>query len=252
MVPVQDITLVKTPRVKKISIRRNFMIDLKRSHSSETLGRDLALGTVVEQEGCLLVSKLEDNKEKAELKAVVDGSEKVIGFARTADSLPSRTVKVEKVVAAASVNLSESNLVSGQVKAEGFTVVTSGSPSAGEVKVNLATGALVFNSADFGSKVEFTYKYNLTVVAAKQMFGERAVNNRDLHAEFSKVEVGCGFVELYTDQFDASQDYSASGALKLGDNGLITKGGSGVELNLTVVHVPTAELPLLGVRGQFA
>lgn len=228
------------------------MIDLKRTHASESLGRDLALGTVVSQEGCLLVSKLEDNKEKAELRAVVDGTEKVIGFAKTADSLPSRTVKVETITAALSANLSETNINAGQIKAAGLTVITSGTPTAGQVLVTLATGALAFNAADVGTKFVFTYKYDLTVTAAKQMFGERAINNRDLHAEFSKIEVGCGFVELYTDQYDASQDYSASGALKIGANGIITKAGSGATLNLTVIHVPTAEMPLLGVRGTLA
>lgn len=233
------------------------MYDLKRSQFGKTLGRDLAAGTIVEQEGLLLCSVLEDGEEKAALVAAPAGSEVVIGVAKTADSQPSRTARVESVAIPAAgpytAQLSETNLVSGRVRIAvngSALAIVVGAPAAGEVQVNHATGALAFNAAEAGLNAECTYLFDLTVVQSKQRFGERHVNNRDLHSEFGKVEIGTDFVEFYTDQFDASADYAAAGALKLGANGIITKSGAGPALNLTVIHVPNAALPLLGVRGK--
>jgi hypothetical protein len=233
------------------------MFDLKRTHMDATLKRSLAAGTIVSQEGVLVCAVIEDGVEKAAIVAAPAGTEKVIGFTKTADSQPARTSNVEevKVPSAGSytAQLSKTNIVSGRVRAaigaSALTVITSGVPASGEVLVNLSTGALTFHADQAGAKVKFTYLYDMTIVQSKQMFGERHINNRDLHSEFGEIELGSGYGELYTDQFDASADWSASGAIKLGANGILTKSGSGPTLNLTVVSVPTAELPLLGVRG---
>jgi len=235
------------------------MIDLKRTHSDLKLSRMLAAGTVVDQEGLLLCSVLEDGVEKAALVANPTGAEKVIGFSMTGDSQPAQTANVETVKVPATgayvAQLSKTNIVAGKVRlvaaGAALTIVTSGSPAAGEVLVNHATGALTFNAAEAGKTVEATYIYELTLSQSKAMFGQRHINNFGLHAEFGQVEIQSGHGELYTDAFDASQDYAASGDLKLGANGIITKTGNGPVLNATVVHVPNAEVPFLGVRIAF-
>lgn len=237
------------------------MFDLKRTHTDSTLNRSLAAGTVVEQEGLFVCAVLEDGIEKAAIVAAPVGTEKVIGFTKTADSRPDRTSNVEQVKVPASgtyiAQLSKTNIVSGRVRAVNvatnvaLTVITVGVPAAGEVLVNLATGALTFNAAEASAKVDFTYLYDLTISQSKQMFGERHVNNRDLHAEFGEIELSSGYGELYTDQFDASSDFSVAGPILLGANGILTKSGAGPALDLVVVNVPSAGLPLLGVRGNF-
>jgi hypothetical protein len=235
------------------------MFDLKRTHTDSTLKRSLAAGTVISQEGVLVCAVIEDGVEKAALVASPAGSEKVIGFTKTADSQPSRTSNVEEVKVPATgalvAQLSKTNLVASRVRAinsatgVALTVITTGTPASGEVLVVLATGALTFHADQAGIKAKFTYLYDLTINQSKQMFGERHINNRDLHSEFGEIELGSGYGELYTDQFDASADWSTAGAIKLGANGILTKSGSGPTLNLVVVSVPSAEHPLLGVRG---
>lgn len=234
------------------------MIDLKKTHTDSTLKRSLAAGTIVEQEGLLLCAVLQDGVEKAAIVAAPAGSEKVVGFSKTADSQPARTSNVEDVKVPSTGNyvaqLSKTNLVAARVRAEviggpTLTIITTGTPASGEVKVALATGALEFHVDQAGAKVKFTYLYDLTINQSKQMFGERHVNNRDLHSEFGEIELGSGYGELYTDQFDASADWAATGAIRLGANGILTKSGSGPVLSLTVVSVPSAESPMLGVRG---
>lgn len=236
------------------------MFDLKRTHTDSTLNRSLAAGTIVEQEGCFVCAVIEDGVEKAALVASVAGTDKVIGFTKTADSRPDRTVNVEQVRVPSSgsyvAQLSKTNLVTGRVRAVAsvtglLAVILVGVPASGEVLVDLATGALTFNADEASQKVDFTYLYNLTVAQSKQMFGERHVNNLDLHSEFGEIELASGYGELFTDQFDASADWSTVGAIKLGNNGILAKSGSGPTLDLVVVNVPSAALPLLGVRGHF-
>ena len=67
------------------------MIDLKRTHSDKTLGRSLAAGTVIDQEGLILCAVLENGEEVAKLVAAPAGTDKVLGFAKTANSTPART-----------------------------------------------------------------------------------------------------------------------------------------------------------------
>ena len=234
--------------------------DLKRTFADKTLTRELAAGTIVEQEGLLLCAVLEDGKEKASLLGSVDGSEKVLGFAKTADSQPDRTSAVEDVTvpsASLEADLSNTNLVTSRIRVEvegvALTVseVTSFSANVADntVEVILASGRAKFHSDEAGKVATFTYLHDLTLAQSKQIYGERFINNRGLHEEHGYCEVGTGLVELYTDQFDASADWAGSGDIKIGVNGQLVKSGSGKVLNLTVVNVPNIDNPLLGVRG---
>lgn len=236
------------------------MIDLKRTHSDKTLSRAIATGTVVDQEGLVLCAVLENGEEKAKLVAVPAATDKVLGFAKTASSQPARTSKVESVLVPATgvltAQLSEANIVvtavRAVIKATGgaLTVITTGAPLTGEVLVDTA-GLLTFHADQAAKEIVVTYLFDLTVMQSKQRYGERHVNNRDLNATFGNIEVGVGFVELYTDAYDAAADWTSAAAIKLGANGTLSKSGVGPTLNLTVVHVPSAEIPFLGVRGTF-
>ena len=237
--------------------------DLKRSYSTQTIGRSLAAGTVIEQEGLILCSVLEDGVEKFKLVDVVAGSETPIGFSKTADSLPDRTSAVEVVTvpsapASLEADLRNRNLVSGKVRAVdsagvvlAIDTVFAGAPAANTVKIDLAQGRVKFHANQAGLDVTFTYLYYLTLTEAKQKFGERFVNNRGLHADFGFCEVGSGHVELYTDQYDASVDWSAGNPILLGDKGQLVQAGAGPVLKASVIHVPGIDSPYLGVRIHF-
>jgi hypothetical protein len=239
------------------------MYDLKLSHASSRLSRPLAAGATVSEEGKILVAVLEDGVEKVMVKDTVDGDEVVIGFASLGDAQPSQTSEVEEVAVpsagALEADLRNTNLVSGRVrvvvKSSGqvLTVDTTyaGSPADNTVKVDLPTGRLKFHADEAGEVVVVTYIHDLTIQQSIQKFGERHVNNRNLHAMHGQMEVASGIGELYTDQYDASADWASGGALKLGDGGIIAKSGAGVDLKATVVSVPSSENPLLGIRFNF-
>jgi len=237
--------------------------DLKRSYSTQTIGRSLAAGSVIEQEGLILCSVLEDSVEKFKLVDVVAGSEVPVGFSKTADSLPDRTSAVEAVTvpsapASLEADLRNRNLVLNRIRAvdSAGTVlaidpVFAGAPAANTVKVDLAQGRVKFHANQAGLDVTFTYLYYLTLTEAKQKFGERFVNNRGLHADFGFCEAGSGHVELYTDQYDASVDWSVGNPVRLGDKGQLVQAGVGPVLKASVIHVPGVDSPYLGVRIHF-
>ena len=237
--------------------------DLKRTHASQRLGRLLAAGTVLDQEGVLVCAVIEDGVEKAALVAAPAGTEKVLGFTMLADSLPGRTSGVEEVTVPASgtleLDLRSHNLVVGRVRVldvvAGTTRVVdatyAGVPPATDVKVDHVAGKAKFNVADAGKLFRLTYLHDLTLTEAKQMFGERFINNRGLHAEFGQAEIQCGIGELFTDQFDASKDYAAAATLNLGAAGIITVGGAGPVLKASVIGVPSVDQPMLGIRFSF-
>lgn len=237
--------------------------DLKRTHASLRLARQLSAGTVVSQEGLLMCRVMEDGLEKVMFVASPAGTEHVVGFTMTADSQPDVTSQVEAVTVPASgtfeLEIRNNNLVSGRVRvldvvantARTIDLTYTGTASSGTVKVDLVNGKFKFNSADAGKAMQITYLYNLTLDQSKQLFGERFINNRGLHATFGEIELGCGIGELYTDEFDASQDYSTGPVLTLGANGIITVGGSGPALNAVVVSVPSISNAKLGIRFNF-
>lgn len=240
--------------------------DLKLSYASVRLGRSISTASdMIDQEGKILCAVLEDGIEKAALVGTVAGTEKVLGFSTLADSLPDVTAGCEAVTcptapATLVVQLRANNLVVNRVRVYDVTnsvnltpdYTYAGATGAGHVKIDAATGRLKFHAGQSGASILVNYLYELTVSQAKQLFGERFVNNRSLESSFAFTEVASGMGELYTDQFDPAQDYSSGTALTLGDGGIITKGGAGPTLAAEVVNVPSASNPFLGIRFNFA
>lgn len=227
------------------------MLDRKYQKMGEQVDRKVSAATVAIEEGACLVEVIEAGEAKVAVKASVDGSEKVAGFAILPFSLPSQAVATESLAPTASAlqfQLRNNNLVSGSVRAivAGGADLTvdaasfSATPSAGTVKVDLAGGRVKFAAGDAGKAVTLIYRHALTVVQARQRYHERAINNRDLVGSMGIIGVAKGYVELATDQFDTSKDYS-SGDLKLGANGMLTIGGAGPAIpNGKVLALPDA------------
>jgi len=238
-------------------------IDLKRTFSSLRLSRPLAAGTIIQQEGLILVSRLENGVETLALANPVASTDVPVGFTLTAGSLPDRTSYVETVTVPAApatleADLRNQHLVLNLVRAVSSdgTVLTidpvyAGAPAPGTCKVDLPTGRVKFNPAEAGTTVTFTYLYDLTFAQSTQVFGQRFVNNWGLEAQFGYIEVGAAHAELYTDQFDASVDWSTVTAIQLGDGGQVVAAGVGPVLNAMVISVPSVDNYYLGLRIQF-
>jgi hypothetical protein len=86
----------------------------------------------------------------------------------------------------------------------------------------------------------------LTVAEARLKFFQRNINN-EAGALFGQVGVGHGHGEIFTDQFDAAEDWATASDPSSGAAGQVVEGGSGSNLG-RVISVPNVNNPLLGLN----
>jgi hypothetical protein len=239
--------------------------DLKRSHFSLTLQKDVASGQVVDREGVLLRSVLEGGNEKVQKADAVAATYALGGFAISDNETIGIIPVVEDLTIPAApgpftVQLSRTSLVgtapnsSVRVQLVGGADLTevAGAPAAAQFQPTVATGVLTFNTAQAGAAIRVWYRANLTVAESRLMFFQRNINN-DAGAIFNTVAVGGGVGEIFTAEYDTNVDWStaipgSTGVITSGPDGILTIGGAGTPLpGGKVVHVPDVDQPYLGV-----
>jgi hypothetical protein len=220
--------------------------------------RDVVPGQVVQVEGAALVSVLDAGVEKVQLSGGIL-NEKFVGFSTAHNFLPSLEAKVITAIVPAApaytVQLRFGNLEPGQIRIVGSVtgpLVENIAVGPGQYSAVDASGLLTFNAAQAGETVTIYVKHQLTMQEAMAMReaagtgGVTSVNNY-APAYFSKIGVGHGEGELFTDQYDVTADFS-TGVVKTGAGGLFTIGGNGDASNFVVIQVPSVASPLLGLR----
>lgn len=218
------------------------MIDRKAIKIGEQVDRSVAPGANILQEGSILCEAIVGGVSCVSVVATPVGTEQIAGFSILPYSLPTQTVANEQYVVPAVgsliIQLRNNNLVAGSERAQvpGASDLTidetnfSATPPTGTVKVDLVGGRLKFAAGNVGITVNFLYSYQLTAQMAFTRFGERSINNRFSVQDLALVSVAKGYLEISTDQFDGTKDYTTVNAatpLRLGANGIITIGGAG-------------------------
>jgi hypothetical protein len=191
------------------------------------------------QEGAVLCAVIENGGEAVTVLATVSGSEKIAGFSILPYQNLSTATAMEQFTVPSSgsliFSLRNPSLVSGSEQAAvvGGSPLTidetsfSATPPTGTVKVDIVGGRLKFAAGNAGAVVNFLYRYNLTVNQIAQRYQSRSINNLNTVQQLNQVGVAKGYVEIATDQFDTTQDYTSGAALKVGANGFVTNAGSG-------------------------
>lgn len=237
--------------------------DLKRSHFSLVLEKEVLAGEVITEEGVLLAAVL-DAATGTEKVLPTDGSGQVIaGFAIRDNADHATTSEVESVTVPSSgpfeVQLRNNNLVAS-TPGDGSTASLSAmdgssqmtndddaSGGAGQVGVDDVSGLLAFNVAEAGKTIVVTYRYNLTVAESRLKFFQRNINN-EASTLFGQVGVGQGHGEIFTDQFDGTVDWSVATGIKSAAGGIVgDQTASGTTLDARVISVPNVNNPLLGI-----
>jgi len=112
-----------------------------------------------------------------------------------------------------------------------------------------ANTTITFNAAQAGIVYNVVYSYTLSTQQAISFFGDGSVLKRSPSAITNSVGVIRGGL-VYTDQFDASQNWYAAAInnISTGAGGVFTQGGSGVILTwVTVFEAPSQGFPYLGL-----
>lgn len=98
-----------------------------------------------------------------------------------------------------------------------------------------------------GNEVTITYRYEMTYVQSVALQGNVQPGGYS-GAYVSQI----GLIKrgtVYISEFDASVDWNAVTAVKLGANGQVTgDAGTGIEINAVVIAVPTTEVSFLGLE----
>jgi hypothetical protein len=128
--------------------------------------------------------------------------------------------------------------VAGQVSAFDVT--------AGAVDADAAVAGQNVSGLTAGNTVKVTYKTAMSAVQARALMGDAQPGG------YSGLVVGMvGTLKrgtVYTSEFDASVNWAAVTAIKVGAAGMLTDDGNGPAIEGFVVHVPTADVPFLGVE----
>ena len=241
--------------------------DLKRSHFSNTLQKDVASGQVVDREGVVVRSILEAGEELVQKADASASTYTIAGFAISDNETIGIIPVVEDAVIPAApgpytIQLSRTSLVGtapnssvrvlSVVAATDLTEEASGTPSSGEFNPAVATGLLTFNAAQAGLAVRVWYRANLTVAESRQVFFQRNINN-EAGAIFNTIAVGGGSGEVYTAEYDTNVDWATgipggTAVITTGADGILTLDGSGTAIpGGKVVHVPNPDNSFLGI-----
>jgi hypothetical protein len=238
--------------------------DLKRSHFGLILEKLVSTGEEITEEGQALVAVLDatTGEETVQVSAGAAATEVFVGWSIRDNASNSTTSVVEELTIPAAtpftLTLANNNIVSGDgtgstaqlyATADGtdLTNVDEGAAGNEEIAINPATGVVTFNTLQAGQALVVQYRYNLTVAEARLKFFQRNINN-EASTLFSQVGVGMGHGEIFTDQFDATIDWSAAGMdVETGAGGIVTNGGTGAVIDARVISVPNVNNPLLGL-----
>ena len=203
----------------------------------------LAPGAVVQAEGQALVRQPGATFEGV-MPSTGAAGEIFCGFAVAGVSAApfpeGYTNKVEHFVVPASGKVSlQLAPVAGQFM---VTVVETNAPAAGAKLVGK-----VIEGLTAGVEVKVVYKYALSVVQARALYGDVQPGG------YAGAQVGqIGQFKrgvIYTSEFDATVDWAAATEIKLAANGQLTdQSSTGEKINAVVVALPNMDVPYLGIE----
>jgi len=239
-------------------------IDLKKTDSDLDIEVPLGLGQSFTEEGQLVIGTLASGEEVANVGTAA-ASLKLLGFAKldTVSPASTRTFSTTGTIpSAAAYTISIGHtLVTSDINADGdvrvqrvdtgaYLTLASGAPASGEFQLSdAANGVLTFNSAQAGLQVRIWARVTMSARERDGLYQQRHINS-NAQGDLERVGVISGTGVIYTDQYDMSVTDWTSGDLRTGAGGVITVGGGGTVLDgsVSVIHVPSLDEPMLGLR----
>ncbi len=233
------------------------MLDLTRTTFGRVFEKEVAMAATIGAEGRLIQATMVNGSEVIS-EAAASGSLDLVGFSTMSMVTPDEVPFVEEAVVPAAapytIQLDKNNITPLMIRVYDATAASdltevAGAPAGTQYQCVDATGLLTFNAAEAGNDVVIYYRYNPTVLEARMNFWQAHVN-RNSPSVFARVGVGCGKCQVYTSEFDPTQDYTAGSALTSGAGGIITIGGGGTTLPTghRVISAPSAGDAWLGLE----
>lgn len=239
-------------------------IDLKQTDSTRDLELPMAVGEVFDEEGQLVIQTLTSGEEQA-VRGTAAGSLRLLGFAKldtvspastraytTTGVIPSSapyTIDIGHTLVTSDINANGDIRVQ-RVDTGAYLTLAAGAPATGEFQLSGgAAGIITLHADQAGLQVRIFARVTMTAREATGLYQQRHINS-NAQADLQRVGIISGTGTIYTDQFDQSVTDWTAGDLRTGAAGVITVGGGGTVLDaeLSVIHVPTVDSPSLGLR----
>jgi len=208
----------------------------------------------ITSEGLALVSDLYNGRGVVRPSSGTNANEIFAGFSLAQNIAGTAAIQVEDLLVPANapytVALQQSPDAAANtlVKTSGTGVLTY-NVAVGAGQFNLVNNVVTFNAAQAGQSVKVVYRYNLSALAAEMLYGDQPIGKTAASILNSVSVITKGVV--FTDNYNTSDDYSTAvdGSVPViaGANGQIQLGGTGARVTGRIVHVPTADVPFLGV-----
>ena len=228
------------------------MLNLNASRISESSSVALSAAITSVREGAALIGIMEGGMLVAKETAGASG-ETFLGFAAAQIATVTEAPKVEEAsipaastytITLAKTPLNPSTGVAIQVidatTGAVLSAMTHGTVAAGVFNI---TGAVVtFHSSDASKRVRITYKYAPTVTEAKMIYGQ----GDGAQSTIGAVGVITRAPILFTDMYDAGDNWAAGGAVYTGATGRVTLKTSGTALPGVIV----AQAPSIANGGM--
>ena len=230
------------------------MLNLNASRISESSSVALSAAITSVREGAALIGIMEGGMLVAKETAGASG-EVFLGFAAAQIATVTEAPKVEEAsipaastytITLAKTPLNPSTGVAIQVidatTGAVLSAMTHGTVAAGVFNI---TGAVVtFHSSDASKRVRITYKYAPTVTEAKMIYGQGVGDGAQ--STIGAVGVITRAPILFTDMYDAGDNWAAGGAVYTGATGRVTLKTSGTALPGVIV----AQAPSIANGGM--
>lgn len=223
----------------------NFM-GLTKIDTSEEI--KLKSGVSVTAEGLAIAQSSENGVEVGILPT--GSSDKFLGFSYGKVFTPLTKSIVEQLTVPATstytVTLSQTP-ISGQIFiTNGTTAQTAGNPGTTANEYSISGKVITFHSGQASAVMTITYRYAPTALELVQQDKLQidSVSASDLIGQIGLIKTG----KVFTDQFNAGGTWVLGAGLSMAANGILTTGTGNQIPNAIICHVPTVELPYLGVR----
>lgn len=225
------------------------MFDLKRSFFNKKCVKEAINGTIIKNEGSVLVYIEEKGEQKIKLSNGSAG-EIFAGWSLVDIFQEEIGIRIENIIVPEDllISLGRTKLIQGQwrildvVDHIDLEETNESEPHAGEYIIKNNTGIVKFNKAQLNHTMKIYYKYELTALEVNKMYRGGYIS---LIEERCSIGSGCGVI--YTDQYDITQDFCVGDYVKSGSDGLVTLEGNGTIIGV-VEYVPNIDDPLLGIK----
>lgn len=203
-------------------------------------------GSLIGAEGIAL-ARAEENGEEVVIPST-GSSDVFMGFSYGQTMTPLTKSLVQSLVVPAALTVTlDKEPVSGQIFiTNGTTEQTAGNPATTANEYSISGKVITFHADQEDATMTTTIRYSPTAMELvySDDLDNTSVSATDYLSSIGAIQTG----EIFTDMFDAGDEFVGGAACSMGAGGLVVAGTGNTIPNAIISHVPNSVNPFLGIR----